>query len=477
MRTETVTDREGGFDLPSVRAEPAFVFVAKHGYRFQGKAIGADDSAVVVTVSRRDEPPPGPLATLGPPLPRAEELALLHRVFDGYAEQAIRDGSANQRYEVLRILIDLDRARAIELLGDERFEPWQIDNARLELARRLVRDSSDEARELIEAIRDTNMRSYAYSKASVALADSERARKLDLLKESLIAGRAVADPTWRALRLADIGERLFDLGRTEVATRILREGAAIAAKLPRTGTSAWARGKLAEELAPIDLPAALALLQGTEEVRGYQQYLGHIAHELAGRDPAGAERMIRMMRDNWPHFRDDYTQRVCYRMAFVDPGRALALAGGMENYRHKARALGAIALALTKTRKDPASASRLLDDAFAVLDGAVLADKDDWDGLGMACTAAAGLLPIIEQVDASRLPEFLWRVLALRPPIPGPHGRDGIADTAAARVAAMAARYDRAIARQVLDGFADRALAGRIGLEDWGSMFRDDSLF
>ena len=41
----------------------------------------------------------------------------------------------------------------------------------------------------------------------------------------------------------------------------------------------------------------------------------------------------------------------------------------------------------------------------------------------------------------------------------------------------MVTRYDRTIARQVLDGFADRAVADRIGLDDWGSMFRDDSIF
>jgi hypothetical protein len=61
---------------------------------------------------------------------------------------------------------------------------------------------------------------------------------------------------------------------------------------------------------------------------------------------------------------------------------------------------------------------------------------------------------------------------ALRPPIPGPNGRDTISDLANARVAAMAARFDRDVGRQVFQGFADRALAHRIGLDDWGSMFR-----
>ena len=80
---------------------------------------------------------------------------------------------------------------------------------------RLVRENDKEARALIEAIQDANMRSYAYSEASAALPDTERARKLELLNESLVAGRAVADPEARVLRLADIGGRLFDLGQTE----------------------------------------------------------------------------------------------------------------------------------------------------------------------------------------------------------------------------------------------------------------------
>ncbi len=369
--TETRTGDDGRFALPGVLAEPAFVFVAKPGYRFQGKAIGADDTAVEVALARNDEPLPEPLATLPPPLDRAAELAVLHKVFDGYTQRAIKDGTANERYEVLRVLMELDPAQAIERLGDERLQAWQPDSLRLDLAKRLVREDYDEARDLIEAIKDTNVRSYAYSEASVALPESERSRKLALLNDSLVAGRAVTDPAERVLRLADIGERLFDLGKTEEAAKVLREGQTIAAKLPTSGTSAWARGKLAEELAPIDIPAALGLLKGVEQERDYGQYLGHIAHELAGRNPAEAERILMMSPDAWPNFRDNYTQRVCYRMAAVHLERARKLAAGMKDYRNRARALGAMALMRVKARQDQATASRLLDEAFAVLDEAV----------------------------------------------------------------------------------------------------------
>jgi hypothetical protein len=108
-------------------------------------------------------------------------------------------------------------------------------------------------------------------------------------------------------------------------------------------------------------------------------------------------------------------------------------------------------LALEKIKGDHESAVRLLDEAFQVLDETVEARKDDWDGLGKACTAAAGLLPIVEQVDARRLSEFIGHTLALRPPIVGPNGSDGISDIAAARVEVMMARYDQSIAQQHLE--------------------------
>ena len=114
----------------------------------------------------------------------------------------------------------------------------------------------------------------------------------------------------------------------------------IAIKLPFVGASAWARGRLAEELATVDLSAALNLLKSTEDNRDFDQYLGRIAHELAGTRQPDAERVLTMMRDVWPHVRDEYTQRVCYRMATADLPRALALASRMKTPRLQARALG-----------------------------------------------------------------------------------------------------------------------------------------
>ena len=60
---------------------------------------------------------PSTLDDLAPAASRAEELAILHRVFDGYADRVIKDRD-NRRSSMrcCRILVWLDPARAVETL-------------------------------------------------------------------------------------------------------------------------------------------------------------------------------------------------------------------------------------------------------------------------------------------------------------------------------------------------------------------------
>ena len=188
------------------------------------------------------------------------------------------------------------------------------------------------------------------------------------------------------------------MGEADQGVKLLREAQPVAVRLPTTGWAVFARANLAEALALMDLPAALELLKGTEKDREHDRYLGHIAHRLAGKDPAEAERVLMMMtRDQWPYYHDTYAQRVCYRMVTLDPERALRLAREITDYNDKARALGAMAMALAQSGKDRATAEALLDEAFGGLEKVASGNQDQWNGLSMACTAAAGLLPIVEQ--------------------------------------------------------------------------------
>jgi hypothetical protein len=54
---------------------------------------------------------------------------------------------------------------------------------------------------------------------------------------------------------------------------------------------------------------------------------------------------------------------------------------------------------------------------------------------------------------------------------------DWVFDTTNAHLASMAARYDLALARQLFSGFAEGALARRVGLVDWGPMAAGEEVF
>ena len=77
----------------------------------------------------------------------------------------------------------------------------------------------------------------------------------------------------------------------------MREGEALAKQLPRRAGWATRSGEFAEELVQIDLEAALALTKDLADPGEFDRHHGNIAHELAGRDPAQAERMLAMVKD------------------------------------------------------------------------------------------------------------------------------------------------------------------------------------
>ncbi len=320
-RTRAVTDAQGHFSVSGVLEGRFFLFVDKPGYRPSWKLAGPSGTGIDLTIAREDEPGPEPLRYRPPALPRPEELALLHRLFDPYADRVLKQGGPKVRSWFFPVLTRIDPDRALELInagGVARSRDYE----RRDLALQRVAAAPDEAAAIVEAIENPDARARAEVSVAAALPAAQRARKLELLTQALVNARAVAEPADRAMNFANIGESLLDLGDTERAGNVLREGQALADKLPKAGRAAFARRTVAEELAPIDLAGALALLEGMEDDREHELALGHIAHELAARVPAEAERVLGMMRDRWPRFRDDDAQRVCYRMAAVDADRA-----------------------------------------------------------------------------------------------------------------------------------------------------------
>jgi hypothetical protein len=460
VATKALTDSSGRFQLSGVLAEPALLFVAKEGYRFTGGRISRDDSAIELTLERSDGPPAPPMRTLPPATTAEQERKLLRLIFDPYAEKVLKEDQSVNRFEVARVITMLDPVRARVLLEEDerRPEPRPPGFDRGELVLALYKQHPNEAIEILAAILDPNWRSYVYEHVSRKVPEPDRAERLRLLNESLLAAQAVKEPAERAQRLAYLGRRFVDLGQSERGLKLLREAQDVARRLPTTGQPAYARMIVAQELAVFDLPAALELMKGTEEEAGHQQHLGHIAHRLAGKDPAATERILRTMHGQWLDSRDMCVHRVCYRMVTVDRERAFNLARGLTtDPRYKARALAAMALALARVG-DHDAAKGLLAEAFGVLERLAGGQGDHWDGLSMACTVAAALLPIVEEVDPALVRECLWRALAMRPALRSATSPDWIELVPGVRIAALVARYDRGIARQMLDRLIETEL-------------------
>src|SRR5262249_24914874 len=225
-------------------------------------------------------------------------------------------------------LAPLDPGRVLELI--EKYpdkNPWFDDYLRRAVAQALAGESLDEARAVVEAMRDAGFRSTGYLDLCDRLPAAQRAQKLEFLGQSLLHARNIQDAAHRVVHLAPVARRLRELGEAERADSILREGQAAARELPTQAWAAYARGAFAEELALIDLPSALDLLKDLKDAYEYDRHHGTIAHKLAGKNPAEAERVLNMLRHpNQPTLRDQWAQRVCYRMAPVDPERAQRIA-------------------------------------------------------------------------------------------------------------------------------------------------------
>lgn len=248
--------------------------------------------------------------------------------------------------------------------------------------------------------------------------------------------------------VALVAERWIDLGDEARGEALLRANLADAEKMPNAAFAGYARAVFAEELAQVDLKAALALTATLTDPREFDRHHGNIAHELAARDPAEAERVLGLVRD--PFQRDQYAVRVVYRMARADLARARRLAGAINDTSLRGYGLGMVAIGLAEADKR-AEAAALLDEAFALLERASEAAEGQTSRMYSPAAVAAVLIPVAERTDPRLVPGSFWRALSFRTPkISSPPDFDPGAITDV-QLAVMLARYDRAVARSLLD--------------------------
>ncbi len=444
-RTETTSDAGGQFSLPGVAEASTFMFARAKGFRFAGREVKAGITDLTLTLTREDERPAETMRTLVPAATPEQESAAAHRLIDAYATKALEKGETNDKVQVLQVLARVDPERTLELTeGKTLTEPFLKAMVRLRVANALLESAPDEALAVAESIDDPAARAMALLRAVDAVPPTEKAKKQELLDRALVSAKAAREPAGiRMLLAGQVAEHWLDMGLTEKGKALLREIQPDAEQLPDVAWPSYAKGSFAEELSQIDLEAALKLTKGLSDGFEFERHHGNIAHELAGKDPAAAERVLDMVKKPYQH--DQYVVRVVYRMAPVDLARARRLAATAVDPVMRGYAFGMGALGLAKARKT-ADATALLREALDILGTAAGSGASPTRSPCHCGVTCAALVAVAERIDPNLVTETIWRSLSLR----DPRRPDAVRDPSVIydlRIGLLLARYDRDVAR------------------------------
>ncbi|MHC5538847.1 carboxypeptidase-like regulatory domain-containing protein [Singulisphaera rosea] len=469
-RTSVVTDSQGRFQLPGVFQEPAVLFVDETGIRFSGYPIDGSSRPVVLTVRRNDDPADPPLRPLPPPLPRAEADALALRIIEPEIEGFLKPSKyeagksipINIAPALLSITARIDPARTEDLVGRISLStPEYNDLFRSYVAMSLFPVSPQRAIAVAETLANPLARSRFYCQASDAVPEEDQTRKLELLEKALQLVQASTAPAPKMTGLGAVGYRLLDLGDTSRGTSLLREGQTLAESLPK-GRDRIIGGHLrgfAPKLARIDPSSAFAMIDALKTSDAQYYYRG-IVLGLADRDPEKTEQFL--ARIALGDYRNVVTARIVGRMVAKDSIRARRIIDAVADPVWRATGLGLMARKLAHT--DPKAAIGLIDETLDLL---LRVSREgsfpEQNYVIRLVRVAAGLMPVAERLDEALCRRSFWKVAALRPPrstTVDPGVRYAIVPTeAAARIALILPRYDRVLARQILEPVAKRVKA------------------
>lgn len=451
---ESVSDEEGRFHLRAAILGPGYVFVRNAGFRFHGQRCDAIEPLEVKLLAR-DETPVQRMATV--PLPSLPERKALAAILAAQADPAkLLAGNDDERFTALKQLAQAEPGSALEELEKRPLKSaWFDSYVRREAAKRVMGQDIEEARSIVDSMKDASFRARGYLDLHDALPAGKRAEKIALLNQALLHSQGEEAADHRLLTLREVARRLWVLGDRARATGLLREGEAIARQLPTDGWPGYARGAFAEDLALIDLPAALALMKGLKDSFEVVRHHGNLACKLATSSPADAERVFDLMQAfnerNQVLNREHYAVRLCWRLAPKDLPRARRIAESIQTWAiSKARAHVVMAQALAKS--DPAAAKAMIDETLALLNRQAAAGEPNYNGQYMGAVCAAVLLEVAEAIDPDLVLEVFWQALALgvAPPAGKAPPYPGTRSSALGTLALLVARYDHAIARHLI---------------------------
>jgi Carboxypeptidase regulatory-like domain len=436
-RTTTHTDADGRFSLGGFRQGTVFVFVRGDGFRFLGRLIKPTDRNVTIELTRVSERPTREMKMLPDPITPEESRALARRLVEPLWDQTSREDQDNGRYRVLTSLATVDSARVLGLLESVKFksEGWKNRFLR-EFVLTLARTDSEEAIALAESISDPATRAWALVHLADRLPANDRDKKLSLLAIALIHARTAADQSDRVLQMGEVAERWYELGEVQKAKALFAEGFKIAGQM--TDKTEFKRGLFAARLARVDLPAALAIAKDFDGSRSQGRILGDIAFRLIDQNPGEAEKVWNQTKGKTRLVPMDPT--LCWKMAAVDPARArgtieeLAVTQFSPHYY--------LFLALGSKSRDESFSRQCFETGVRRIDRLIQDSPERYQHF------AGMLLPIVERIDPTLVPEVFWLDVSSRLPVGNPRTLDAYSPS---YLITHLAWYDRDVAAALLE--------------------------
>jgi hypothetical protein len=270
-----------------------------------------------------------------------------------------------------------------------------------------------------------------------ALPDAQAERKLAVLDRALAQAKLAPAGISRLSRIAALAVRFSDLGEKERARKLLAGVAPDANHAAAKYSSA--RAGYAVALAPFDLKTALDIANQFPDIGPWTRstVLGRMAFQLARDNPAEAERVLKQVPEGLE--REWFVPRTVWRMAAADPARARALTDESQRYLNNPQAYLFLAAGLSS--RDRVAAIQAFQTAMQAIDR-LMEDESLMPG------PSEVLLPLVEQIDPALVPEYFWRVVAMRPSIGNPRSVD---HSSAALLTLLLAWYDREVAAALFE--------------------------
>lgn len=445
--SKAITDERGEYLLESVspRGELVVACAAKGIRHVRWAEPGEVATDWRIDATHGSESPLAP----APPLDREHELDLARALLSESLAEAETSGDDGRLRSALLAWSRVDLVDALARLESASFGSGAVrDSTRLGIATWLAAYSPTESLAMLHGASASPSRTSRRIETALLLEGEKKHEQIALARAE---ARALPSPEGRIHALGLVAAALHESGDDQAAREILPELRELVARMPVDPSTTGIRAGYLATLARLEPAEACRAARALTEPAARSIASFWVARALAASEPALAQELLDSEADTLdPNSPMDHAPTVVFRMARLDLQRARAIAE-----RHDPTGASDAWIAYAIATHDPAEAKLSLAKAFErarKLEGVPMVGYRIHSPL----QTAASLLTIAEAVDPGGMRDYVQELLALAPIARREvFSASSYAASCDAVIAFHVARWDRALARKLLDPFVE----------------------